>query len=150
MSYTNLLTHIVFATKERRPFLAERDVRTQVHAYLGGIVRNVRGTAIAIGGVADHVHLLVLLPPTITIADVVRITKANTSGYIHDRWRPLANFAWQEKYAAFSVSRSIAPRVARYIATQEAHHRRTSFGHELSALLERNGVAPDAPAGARG
>jgi putative transposase len=143
MSYTNLITHAVFSTKERYPFLSDLEVRSEVHAYLGGIVRGLKGTALTIGGVADHVHMLMVLPPTLAIADVMRGIKSNSSGWIHDRWRSLSKFRWQAKYAAFSVSRSAVERVGRYVEAQEEHHRHKTFEEELTELLEKHGVPYD-------
>ena len=140
MAYTSLLTHIVFSTKDRYPFLGVA-VRPRVHQYLGGIVRNLKGTAITIGGVSDHVHLLVELPPTVAISDAIRVIKSNSSGWIHDELHGLASFHWQKKYAAFSVSKSNLARVAKYIDGQEEHHRRPTFQDELRALLSRHGMA---------
>jgi REP element-mobilizing transposase RayT len=140
MSYTNLLTHIVFSTKERRPFLADPELRSAAHAYMGGIVRNLKAKAIAIGGVEDHAHLLVRFPASLAIADVVRVIKTNSSSWLHER---IAAFAWQAKYAAFSVSPSALPKVVAYIEGQEAHHRKRSFQEELVELLEKNGVEYD-------
>ncbi|HYM61189.1 MAG TPA: IS200/IS605 family transposase [Thermoanaerobaculia bacterium] len=85
MAYTSLLTHIVFSTKDRHPFLGLA-VRPRVHQYLGGIVRNLKGTAITIGGVSDHVHMLVELPPTVAISDAIRVIKSNSSGWIHEQY----------------------------------------------------------------
>jgi REP element-mobilizing transposase RayT len=140
MSYTSLLTHVIFATKNRKPLLKDRGVRSDVHAYLGGIVRNLKGRAYTIGGVADHVHLLVSLPPTLCVADVLRVIKTNSSSWAKER---VPGFAWQEKYAAFSVSQSNVPSVARYIDEQENHHQKKTFEEELVSLLEKHGVAYD-------
>jgi putative transposase len=143
MSYTNLLTHIVFSTKERYPFLTDERTRQDIHSYLGGIVRNLRGKALAVGGVADHVHMLVSFPPAIATADAIRTIKSSSSLWIHDTWRELSKFKWQVKYAGFSVSPSAIPRVTRYIIGQEAHHRKRTFQEELIQLLDLNGVEYD-------
>jgi REP element-mobilizing transposase RayT len=140
MSYTNLLAHIVFSTKERRPFLKDPEIRSAAHAYLGGIVRNLRAKAIAVGGVEDHAHLLVRLPTSLAVADAVRVIKTNSSSWIRER---IPAFAWQTKYAAFSVSPSALPKVVTYIEGQEAHHRKRTFYEELVELLEKNGVEYD-------
>src|SRR5437762_1839963 len=119
MSYTSLLTHIVFSTKERRAFLTDRAIRNDVHAYLGGIIRNLRGTAFAVGGIADHVHLLIRLPAALPVADAVRVIKTNSTAWIHEKRPELAHFSWQTKYSAFSVSPSAITRVVHYINSQE-------------------------------
>jgi putative transposase len=140
MSYTALLTHVVFATKNRMPFLTDRDVRSNLHAYLGGIVRNLKGRAYTIGGVADHVHMLIALPPALAIADALRVIKTNSSSWAKNHIR---DFAWQQKYSAFSVSQSRVPSVARYIDEQEQHHSKRTFEEELLDLLKKHAVSYD-------
>ncbi|HVA46468.1 MAG TPA: IS200/IS605 family transposase [Pirellulales bacterium] len=109
-TYTNLLYHIVFSTKDRIS-LIEPSVRPDLHGYLGGIVRELGGTALEIGGVADHVHLLVKLPPKIAISDFMRELKANSSKWMNEQRMKLRKFGWQDGYAAFSVSKSQVPSV---------------------------------------
>jgi REP element-mobilizing transposase RayT len=140
VSYTCLLTHVVFSTKDRRPFLKDAALRSDLHAYLGGIVRNLKGRAYAIGGVEDHVHLLISLPATIATADALRTIKTNSSSWAKSH---VNGFAWQQKYGAFSVSQSGVPRVVRYIQGQEAHHRKQTFEEELRELLEKHGIDYD-------
>jgi putative transposase len=140
MSYTSLLTHIVFSTKNRQLMLQDRAIRNDVHAYLGGIIRNLKGRAYTIGGVADHVHLLVSLPPTLSISDALRVIKTNSSSWAKER---VPGFTSQQKYAAFSVSESNVPAVARYIDGQEEHHKKRTFEEELVSLLEKHGVSYD-------
>jgi REP element-mobilizing transposase RayT len=137
MSHTNLLYHIVFATKERAPLITDA-VRPALHEYLGGITRNLNGTALEINGVADHVHLLILLPPTIAIADFMSKLKANSSSWAKKQTN--GRFAWQSRYGAFTVSESQAGRVREYIRTQEEHHRRASFVDEYKALLRAHRI----------
>jgi len=140
-TYTRLLYHIVFSTKQRHPWITE-DVRNDLHAYLGGIVRNIEGTAISVGGVADHVHILASIPAKISISDVVRTIKANSSKWMHEV-KTLRAFQWQEGYSAFTVSESNREAVIRYIENQEDHHRRGSYQDELIALLRKHGVEFD-------
>ena len=142
MAYTNLLTHIVFSTKDRRQSLTE-NVRPRVHQYLGGIVRNIKGTTITTGGVADHVHMLVELPPSVAISDAIRVIKSNSSKWIHEELDGLSSFQWQQKYGAFSVSRSNLARVAKYIDSQEEHHQKATFEGEFRGLLKRHGIMLD-------
>lgn len=139
MSFTNLAYHIVFGTKERRPCITT--IKDDLHAYLGGAIRGERGIPIAVGGVADHVHLLVKLPASVAVADVVRVIKANSSKWAGERdshW-----CGWQSGYAAFSVSQSNVEAVAEYVRGQEEHHRRRTFEEEFVALLERHGIEYD-------
>jgi REP element-mobilizing transposase RayT len=141
-SYTNLLYHIVYSTKGRKPFLQGASL-ADMHRYLGGAVRGEKGIAIEIGGIADHVHMLVKLPPTIAMADFVRNIKANSSKWAHQRDDVGRDFAWQVGYSAFTVSESQAERVRRYVATQDRHHRKTKFEEELLVLLAKNRIEYD-------
>jgi putative transposase len=131
--FTALFTHLVFSTKDRFPHL-DTDLRGECFAYLGGILENIGARRIAIGGVSDHVHLLIDLPVTRPIAEVVRAVKANSSKWIHEKWPRRSKFAWQKGYAAFSVSRSSVDRVVRYIQNQERHHRRMTYQDALGCV----------------
>jgi REP element-mobilizing transposase RayT len=141
-TFSNLLVHVVFSTKERErwitPLIAKR-----LHPYMGGIVRAHGAAAIAIGGVEDHVHLLVRMKPDQALADLMRMVKARSSRWIHERFPALREFAWQEGYAAFSVSKSNEAAVKRYIENQAEHHAQRGFKDELIAMLERSGVEYD-------
>ena len=134
--FTNLPVHVIFGTKDHAPFL-EKKIRPAVFAYLGGIVRQLRGQALLVGGTADHVHALFLLPATLSVAELLRKLKASSSGWIHRKWPARAAFAWQVGYGAFGVSMSSVPAVKAYIARQEAHHRKVSFREEFLAFLKR-------------
>src|SRR5687768_8156569 len=115
MSYTNHLYHIVFGTKGRLPLVSD-DVLLRMHEYLGGIVRGLGGIALEIGGIADHVHLLVKLPPTIKFSDFLRDLKSNSSKWAKENG--LRKFAWQRRYGSFTVSESQIAVVRRYIRDQ--------------------------------
>jgi len=142
MPYTNLLYHLDFATKERVPYL-KPDHLARVSPYIGGIVREVGGQMLAADGAADHLHIALQGTPTLAVADLVRVIKANSSKWIHETFPALAPFAWQEGYAAFSVSASVMPRVLDYIRGQEEHHRRADFKQEFIALLNKHGIPYD-------
>lgn len=116
-TYSKLLTHVVWSTKERLATIAPES-RGDLHAYLGGIVREEGGTAVAIGGTADHVHRLIELAADRNIADCVRVVKTNSSRWFHEKWPDRHAFAWQAGYGAFAVSASNADRVIQYIRTQ--------------------------------
>jgi REP element-mobilizing transposase RayT len=141
-TFTHLLTHCIFSTHDRRPFIAEL-IRNDLHAYLGGIVRGLKGTALAIGGTSDHVHLLARLPAEVAVAECMRITKANSSLWVHERWPERRSFSWQRGYGAFSVSESARDSVVRYIQSQEKHHRKMTFEDEFKELLRKHGVEFD-------
>jgi REP element-mobilizing transposase RayT len=140
-THLSLHYHIVFSTKDRTPTIAAA-WRERLHAYLGGVVRNVEGIPESIGGVADHVHLLIGLRATARLADVVRDVKAVTSRWVHDEIGD-HTFAWQEGYGAFTVSPSQRESVRGYIARQEEHHRKQTFQEEYIELLKRSGVEYD-------
>ena len=139
-AFTNLLAHVIFSTKERAP-LIDAELRPKLHAYLGGIVRELDGTPLSVNGTDDHVHLLLSMPPTISTSDAMRVLKTNSSKWVHDaRRKP---FGWQAGYGAFSVSKSNVEAVSRYIAEQEEHHRKVSFKEEFVSFLKRHGVEYD-------
>jgi putative transposase len=141
-TFTRLLTHVVFSTADRAPLLVEV-IRPDVHAYLGGIVREWGGTAVAIGGTADHVHMLLQLGADQNVADCLRVAKTNSSRWLHEKWPERRSFAWQRGYGAFTVSASNADTVLRYIAGQEEHHRKISYEDEFLSLLRKHGVSFD-------
>ena len=140
-THTSLLYHLVFATKNREP-LIEPAWRDRLHEYLGGAVRGLGGTPQGVGGVADHVHLLIGLKPTHCLSDFMRELKKASSIWVSEALHPPA-FAWQEGYAAFTVSASARASVQDYIARQEEHHHRQSFREELIAFLQKSGVEYD-------
>ena len=141
-SFSDLLVHAVFSTKERARYL-DADIRADVHAYLGGIVRELKASALMVGGTEDHVHMLLHLPCDLSVADCLRVAKTNSSRWIHERWPDRRKFAWQTGYAAFSVSESNRDAVVRYIQEQEKHHRKMSFQDELRALMRKHGIEFD-------
>jgi len=141
-TFANLLTHVIFATKGREPFI-NGEFQTRLLAYLAGIVRHLHAVPFDINGAADHVHVLVSLPPTLSIAELVRVMKSNSSRWVHEQWPSRKAFAWQEGYGAFSVSLSNKASVVRYIKAQEEHHRKVSFQEEFLAFLKKHGIAYD-------
>ena len=138
-THLSLHYHLIFSTKDRVPIIAA-EWRERLHAYLGGVVRNVEGVPEAIGGVGDHVHLLIGLRATACLAEVVRDVKAVSSRWVHEEIGERA-FAWQEGYGAFTVSPTARASVRRYIANQEEHHRTKTFREELVEFLVKAGVA---------
>ena len=139
-TFTNLLTHVIFSTKDREPWIRS-EIKVELHAYLGGLTRELKGKAYGINGTADHVHMLISLPPNVSTSDALRFLKSNSSGWIKDKWKK--PFAWQLGYGAFSVSKSNVPGVLKYIAKQEAHHRSVSFKDELIDFLRKHEIDYD-------
>ena len=140
-TFTRLLYHI-FSTKHRANLIAA-ELQPRLYEYLGGIVRGERGITHEIGGVADHVHLLIQWRADEALATLVRQLKANSSRWVHAEFPTMRRFAWQEGYAAFTVSPSQFETVRRYIAGQPAHHHQRGFVEELKVLLEAHGIVCD-------
>ena len=138
-SYSQIHIHLVFSTKDRRNSIP-KEWQLRLWAYLGGICRNHEICSLAIGGTENHVHLLILLPPKLSLAKAVAVLKANSSKWMGEQGH---KFSWQEGYGAFSVSSSNVDRVSRYIQNQEAHHRKTKFEDEFRSLLQKHGVEYD-------
>jgi len=141
-TYTNLLVHVVFSTKDRVPLL-NAELRTRLFPYMGGIIRELDGTALLINGPNDHVHILALLPAKTSLSEIVGKLKANSSGWVHREFSGKRNFAWQTGYAAFTVSHSQKQSVLDYIANQEEHHRKISFKEEFLAFLKKHEIGYD-------
>jgi putative transposase len=142
-SLSKILIHTVFSTKERQPFLADRELRDETHRYLGGILNSLECQSLAVGGVADHVHLLSTLARTCTAADMVKEVKRVSSAWLKKKSKSLEQFAWQTGYGVFSIGESQVPAVKRYIANQDEHHRRASFQDEFREMLMLYGVEFD-------
>ncbi|MGO9242416.1 MAG: IS200/IS605 family transposase [Bryobacteraceae bacterium] len=141
-SFSSLLVHIIFSTKGRLPDLSP-ELAGHLFPYLGGILRERKSVPLIINGPADHVHLLVAVPPTESLDELLRVMKTNSSRWVHEQFPALRKFGWQAGYAAFSVSDSRAAAVLRYIAAQHEHHRRISFRQEFLTFLRKHGVAYD-------
>jgi REP-associated tyrosine transposase len=137
MSYTNLLYHIVYATKERTPLITN-DLRPRLHEYLGGTVRGLGRVALDVNGVADHVHILAKLRPTISVSEFLSKLKSNSSGWA--KRQTGGRFRWQARYGAFTVSESQMDRVRWYIRNQERHHQKHSFEDEFKALFRAHNI----------
>ena len=140
-TYLSLHYHLIFSTKERRCLIAD-PWRGRLHAYLGGTVRTLDGVPEAIGGTADHVHMLVGLRALHCLADVLREIKRPSSQWVHETLG-IAEFAWQEGYGAFTVSESQIGPVRKYITSQEEHHHTRTFKEEFVEMLNRHGLKFD-------
>ena len=140
-TYLSLHYHLVFSTKGRDPVIAMA-WRRQLHKYLAGTVGGLGARCEIVGGTADHVHLLAELRATHRLSDFMRELKRVSSTWVHsDMAKP--EFAWQEGYAAFTVSVTSVDDIRRYIENQEEHHRERSFREELKTMLVRSGVKFD-------
>ena len=141
-SYSSCLIHCVFSTRNRQNTLSE-DMRERTCAYLGGIARQHKMTALAIGGTANHLHVLLSLPATLAPAKAIQLIKGGSSKWVHETFPTHADFAWQEGYAAFSIGVSAVEDTVRYIKAQGVHHKATSFEAEYRAFLDRHRIAYD-------
>ena len=142
-SLAAIYLHLIFSTKNREPWLRDETRRAALHEYLGGIARNMDCHAVRIGGVADHVHVLVRFGRTITVAALVKELKRGSTLWLRGEDPTMAAFEWQAGYGVFSVSVSRLDDVVAYIAGQNEHHRVVTFQHELRAFFEKHGVAID-------
>jgi putative transposase len=138
-SFNSCLIHCVWSTKNRAPFL-DSDLRKRLWPYLGGIARDNKMKTLAVGGMADHVHLLISLPASLSVAKALQLLKGNSSKWIHESFPGLAGFAWQEGYGAFSIGVSGVDATVNYIRNQKEHHRQRTFREELVAMLHKHGL----------
>jgi len=141
-TYTSLHYHFTFSTKNRHPWIVA-EIEERVWAYLGGILKKNKLKPIKIGGIDDHLHLLLGAPPTIAPAKIAQLLKGGSSTWIHEEFPELATFAWQDGYGAFTVSKSAVPDVSAYIGNQREHHRTRTYQDEYRALLDRHGIEYD-------
>lgn len=139
-TYTSLLYHVVFSTKDRRRTINE-DLQPRLWSYMGGIARTNNFKALTIGGMDDHVHLLLSLPAKLPIAKAVQLIKAGSSKWVHEE---LGNrlFSWQEAYGAFTIGVSQVEVTRNYIRNQKEHHREFGYDREFGLILKRHGIAP--------
>jgi putative transposase len=134
--------HCVWSTKERKPLITA-DLEQRLWPYMGGIARDNGFKALAVGGVADHVHLLLSLPGSLAVAKAVQLIKGGSSKWIHDVFPERRSFAWQEGYGGFSIGVSQLDPTVIYIHNQKEHHRRKTFQDEFLSFLKRHRVEYD-------
>ncbi len=142
-SLARVVLHVVFSTKNRAPFLQDTEIRTQLWAYMAGVLQHIGCEPILINGVADHVHILCNLSRTVTIAKLIEEVKTEPSKWIKKQDTKYEDFHWQSGYSAYSVSQSNVEPVRRYIADQEERHRKVSFQDEVRALSRKHGITID-------
>jgi putative transposase len=140
--YAALCYHIIFSTKNRVDYL-KPDIEARIWAYLGGITRKHKMTAVQIGGVEDHIHALVIAPPTLSPSQIVQYLKGDSSKWIHEEFPALRDFTWQDGYGAFTVSKSNIAGVVDYIKSQREHHRTKSFQEEYLEFLRKHEIDYD-------
>ena len=141
-SYSSLFVHVIFSTHNREPVLTS-EFRNRLWAYMGGIARTNRFSAIEIGGSIDHAHMLIKVPAILPIAKAVQLIKGGSSKWVHENIPPLPSFKWQEGYGAFSVGASQVNDVIKYIVGQNEHHRKKTFQEEYLAFLKEYSIEYD-------
>lgn len=141
-SYIACHVHCVWSTKERHKLITH-NLRERLWPFIGGIARQNHMKALVVGGMEDHVHVLLSLPASLPIAKAVQLLKGGSSKWIHETFPDKRLFTWQEGYGAFSVSASQLDRAIAYISNQEDHHRQKTFQEEYLALLQQHGVEYD-------
>ena len=141
-SYTSCPMHCAFSTKERRNLISP-DLRERLWSYLGGVARDHGMKALAVGGTANHAHLLLSLKSTMSIAQALQLVKGGSSTWVHETFPAHRGFAWQEGYGAFSIGVSGVDETVAYIQDQERHHRTLTYEEEFLAFLERHGLEVD-------
>ncbi len=142
-SLSNILVHLIFSTKDRHPFLADRHQRVATHRYLAAVSARLQCPAIRVGGTADHVHCLARQGRTITVAEWVKELKRTSSQWAKTQAASLHGFQRQAGYGAFSVGQSLSRTVEGYIEQQPEHHQRFDFPTEFRKLLQAQGVEYD-------
>ncbi len=138
-SWTQNFYHAIFSTKDRVPLITS-DIEQRLHQFLGGILRDLNCSPIAINGMADHVHLLVRYPADLSHSDMLREVKSRSSKWVHETFVAHRAFAWQNGYGGFTVSKSALDKVRVYIERQKEHHQHFDFKTELMELLRRHGI----------
>jgi REP element-mobilizing transposase RayT len=138
-TFTCLRYHVVFSTKHREPWIRP-PIEGRLRAYLGGIARQNGMNALLIGGVDDHVHMLLGLPPTLAVSDALKQIKGGSSGWIRENLPVCRGFGWQDGYGAFTVSKSQVPEVEEYLRGQREHHQVRTSQEEYRALLDRHEI----------
>ena len=141
-TYTKLNIHVVFHVKSTGVCIKNEDL-PKVFAYIGGIVRNVDGYPLTVGGIENHIHILATIPKTMSVSEFVQKVKANSSRWIKTLDKYYESFAWQEGYGAFCVSPSLLKKTIHYIETQEEHHHKESVRAEFIRFLQENGIEFD-------
>ncbi len=137
-TFACLTYHIIWSTKNRSPFITS-EIRDRLYAYIGGIIKQENGKLICIGGVEDHIHLLVSVHPNVAISSLMRAIKAKSSSFMKEISKQ-DSFGWQDGYGVFSVSASIVEKVIHYINHQEDHHRTVSFKEEFVLFLKKHQI----------
>jgi len=141
-TYTSLHYHLIFSTKNREPWIRP-DIEQRIWEYLGGIARQNGMKALQIGGIEDHVHVVLAIPAPLSLSKGLQLLKGASSKWIHETFPDLTTFQWQDGYGAFTVSKSHLPEVVDYVAQQREHHKHQTFQDEYRTWLHKHGIEYD-------
>jgi REP element-mobilizing transposase RayT len=141
-TFTSLLYHLIFSTKGRQPLILP-ELAEEIYHYIGGIVREEGGVLLEAGGMSDHIHLVCQFKGDRSVAEMLRLIKANSSKWLNERPGQVQRFEWQGGYGAFTVSESQLPAVRRYVQSQAEHHQGRTFQEEFLGFLRRHGIVFD-------
>ena len=141
-TYVSIYIHYVFSTKQRLPLIIP-EIQDRLWAYMGGIARENKMKALAVGGTNDHVHILVSLPAVMPVSKAIQLIKGGSSKWVKETFENMKNFSWQEGYGAFSVNISMVKDTISYIERQAEHHRYRSFQEEYIGFLKKHDIEYD-------
>lgn len=141
-AYTQNFYHAVYSTKQRKNWITP-EWEDRLYPFIGGIVRDLRCTLLAINGMPDHIHLFIRYRADLSHSDMLQQIKGRSSKWINETLASHEHFAWQEGYGGFTVSKSAVPDVEAYIARQREHHQRFDYQTEFLELLRRHGIEFD-------
>ena len=139
---TYLVYHVIFGTKRREPIIIP-EIRDDLYRYMGGIIKGEDATLLQIGGMPDHVHLVIQLKPIHTLSGLMQKLKGSSSKWMNKEKSLLGRFSWQDGYGAFTVSESQIPAVIHYVKEQESHHKKITFSDEYILFLQRHNIDYD-------
>ncbi|OLE54730.1 MAG: transposase [Acidobacteria bacterium 13_1_20CM_3_53_8] len=141
-TYTALFYHLIFSTKNCSAYIRP-EIENRVWAYIGGVARKHTMTALQVGGIEDHIHALIMAQPSIAPSNIAKFLKGDSSKWIKEEFSDLREFAWQDGYGAFTVSKSNISSVISYIQNQREHHKKRTFQEEYLEFLQKNGIEYD-------
>lgn len=139
-SFLSLHVHVVFSTKNRERWIHE-NIENELWSYMAGIIRTHGGKALQIGGMEDHIHILMMIPATIALSDFIKRIKGESSKWLSQSYTEMRGFHWQDGYGAFSIGQSQIPQTITYIQNQKEHHRQNTFEQEYKSFLEKHGIS---------
>ena len=138
-TFTSLHYHVIFSTKNREPWI-HQEIEQRVWSYIGGIARENDMKALLVGGIENHVHLLLGIPAVLSVSKALQLIKRGSSGWMKENLPAMGEFAWQDGYAALTVSKSLVSEIEEYIRNQREHHRVKTFEEEYRAFLDRHEI----------